>query len=90
LPPGADNINIYLPFKADVTEESFRSHLDIEGRKVIVINKLNMHSYYAKNFLVTYKLTPRKMYEKVIMMVVFFMAFYFLMILLSRINLRIK
>lgn len=52
LPPGASHINIYLPFKIAVKEESLRSQLDIEGRRVIVINKENMHSYYAKNFLV--------------------------------------
>lgn len=52
LPPGATNINIYLPFRTEVKEESFRSYLDIEGRRVIVIDKDNMHSYYAKNFLV--------------------------------------
>lgn len=55
LPPGAVNINIYLPLKTAVKEESFRSYLDIEGRKVIVVDKENMHSYYAKNFLVFYK-----------------------------------
>lgn len=52
LPPGAVNINIYLPFKTQIKEDLLHSYLDIEGRKVIVINKENMHSYYAKNFLV--------------------------------------
>ena len=71
-------------------EETTSSYLDVEARRVIVIEKENMHSYYAKNLLVTYRLTSRKTYEKLFLMIGFFMAFYALIIMLFRFKTQLK
>lgn len=69
--------------------EARKSYLDIDDRKVIVIDKENMHSYYAKHFLVTYRVTPEGMYSKVLLMILFFAIFYAVIIVFSRIKLNL-
>ncbi|CAK9313261.1 unnamed protein product [Citrullus colocynthis] len=76
LPEGSSDISVYVPFSHKQWHETKFSHLDIEGRPVVVLEKENVVPEHNQHFQVYYKFNSISMLREPLMLIFgFFILF---------------
>merc|ERR1719336_1436012 len=94
LPEGAYDVKVNLPFDVDTLDYSVRyTYLDSQlfgGRPVVYFIKTNVVHEHFKNFSISYRYSPLRIYFKVFMLVAGFFMFFMAFSFLGRLDMPLK
>lgn len=76
LPEGSSDISVATPFPVEQWQETKISHLDIDGRPVVVLKKTNVVPEHNQNFQVYYRFSTLSMLREPLMLISGFFFFF--------------
>ncbi|XP_078440604.1 ribophorin I isoform X2 [Wolffia australiana] len=90
LPEGSYDFSSFVPFSAEKRQEVKQSHLDIEGRPVIVLKKSNVVPEHNRPLLVSYRFNNLSLLREPLMLVSGFFLLFITYVALTRIDMSIS
>ncbi|KAL8523790.1 hypothetical protein ACS0TY_013674 [Phlomoides rotata] len=76
LPEGSNDISVAVPFSAKQAQETKFSHLDIVGRPVVVLEKINVVPEHNQYFQVYYRFSNLSLLMEPLMLIFGFLLFF--------------
>ncbi|XP_057518097.1 dolichyl-diphosphooligosaccharide--protein glycosyltransferase subunit 1A isoform X2 [Amaranthus tricolor] len=76
LPEGSTDLSVSVPFEVEQWQETKVSHLDISGRPVIVLRKVNAVPEHNQNFQVYYKFNCLSLLREPLMLILGFFSLF--------------
>ncbi|GLT35267.1 hypothetical protein SLA2020_097350 [Shorea laevis] len=90
LPEGSKDISVSTPFPVKQWQETKISHLDIDGRPVVVLEKINVVPEHNKYFQVYYKFNKLSMLREPLMLISGFFFLFVACIVYTRADISIS
>jgi len=92
LPEGSTDIKVEAPFSIESSHERVYTYIDsaLIGRPALILSKSNLVNEHYQYFQVTYKFSKINLFLEPALLVAFFFAFFCIIIVLARIDLKIS